>query len=132
MLLAVALSFCACSNDDEPEPEPTPLPKPYFEIDHAASFLITKEAQTVEVPVKTNINTPNIRISPHEANKWIKMGGIRKEEKDENGVAKLTYSFSVNENTENRTRTGEILFCYSSGDPIRGFNMVIFTQTGVE
>ena len=50
MLFAVAFSFCACNNDDEPEPEPTPWQIPFFEIDHAVSFLISKEAQIVEVP----------------------------------------------------------------------------------
>lgn len=133
MLLAVALSFCACSNDDEPEPEPTPLPKPYFELDHAVSFLITKEAQSVEVPVKTNLNTPNVEISPNEANQWIKFVEIRNEGKDGKGGEKLTYSFSIKENTENRTRKGIIVFCNrSDNQPIVGENTVVFTQAGVE
>ena len=127
MLLAVALSFCACSNDDEPEPEPTPLPKPYFEIDHAVSFLITKEAQTVEVPVKTNLGTQSVSILPNEANQWIKMTDVRKEGKDERGGEKHMYIFSIKENTENRTRTANIAFQINLPT-----NTVVFTQAGIE
>lgn len=127
MLFAVAFSFCACSNDDEPVPEPTPLPKPYFEIDHAVSFLITKEAQTVEVPVKTNLDTLSVKLIPDEAKQWIKMDDIQKEGTDEEGVEKYTYIFSIKENTENRTRKANVWFQINLPS-----NTVVFTQAGVE
>ena len=127
MLLAMAFSFCACSKDDEPEPEPTPLALPYFEIDHAVTFLISKEAQKVEVPVLTNLGTLKVDIIPVEANEWIKLYEVRKEEKDERGGEKNTYIFTIKENTENRTRTANIAFKINLPS-----NTVVFTQTGVE
>ncbi|MBR3626538.1 MAG: hypothetical protein IKN48_09450 [Bacteroidaceae bacterium] len=127
MLFAVAFSFCACNNDDEPEPEPTPWQIPFFEIDHAVSFLISKEAQIVEVPVLTNFGTVKVDIIPNEANQWIMMTDIRKEEKDEKGIEKHTYIFNIKENTENRTRTANIVFQIDLPS-----NTVVFTQAGIE
>ncbi|MBO7418337.1 MAG: BACON domain-containing protein [Bacteroidaceae bacterium] len=126
-VIAILIPFHSCSkSNDEPVPEPAPLP--YMEIEKVV-YEISAEAQTFEVPVKTNIS---LRVQLLEGS----IGWISASKTGEEGDV-VTYSVMVKENNGTDAREGVVMFrpvegTYIPQDAQMGSNTIIIQQDGAK
>lgn len=124
-VIAILIPFQSCSKSND-EPMPEPVPPLYMDIEKVV-YEISAEAQTFEVPIKTNISLKAQLFD--DGIGWISVSKT----KEEGNV--VTFSVTVKENLGTDSREGAVMFKPIEGtfipkDSQIGSNTITIQQDG--